>query len=152
PTYGHFLRALSTGSRPASDPAFASTLEHMELDAEACEWQEDGNGGYVYPDEPLSYPYQVCNNKGLVPHVWEGFFTAWGDFALKGGLGVEKARALYASAKASPTYDSWKYSGELQKRMDDAEATAALYTDEDATNDPQVWTLSGHICTGCHWR
>lgn len=152
PTYGHFLRALSTGSLPASDPAYASTLDHMSRNVEACQWEPDGGGGYVYPDEPLSYPYQVCNNRGIVPHVWEGFFTVFGDFALKGGLGAEKARALYASAKGSPTYGSWRYAGELQKRIDDAEATAALYADSDPTNDPGVWTLSGHICTGCHQR
>jgi hypothetical protein len=152
PTYGHFLRALSTGSLPASDPAYATTLEHMYADAEACEWKSDGADGYVYPDEPLAYPYQVCNNHGIVPHVWEGFFTAFGDFALKGGLGAEKARALYSSAKGSPTYDSWQYADELQKRIDGAEAAAALYADDDAKNDPGVWTLSGHICTGCHQK
>jgi hypothetical protein len=152
PTYGHFLRALSTGSLPASDPMYASTLDHMNENAEACEWESDGAGGYAYPSGPLAYPFQVCNNEAIVPHVWEGFFTAWGDFALKGGLGAEKARALYASAKASPTYDSWPYAGELQKRMDDSEATAALYADADVANDPGVWTLSGHICTGCHQR
>jgi hypothetical protein len=152
PTYGHFLRALSTGSLPPSDPMYATTLEHMSADAEACEWESDGAGGYLYPGGPLGYPYQVCNNEGIVPHVWEGFFTAWGDFALKGGLGAEKARALYASAKASPTYDSWHYAGDLQQRIDGAETAAARYADADATNDPGVWTLSGHICTGCHQK
>src|SRR6185312_16115358 len=63
PQYGHFLRALSTGSLPKDDPEFASSLEHMDADAAACDWGLESDGIYTYRKEKLEPPYRVCNNE-----------------------------------------------------------------------------------------
>ncbi len=152
PAYGYFLRATSKGFFSASSPEFATTITDLEKLTEACGYAKGADGSFQYLAGPQDYQHHVCNNEGIVPHVFEGVFITYGDFALKAGLGADRARPLYKSAQNSPTYSSWPHAAELEQRLVDVEANAALYADTDPVNDPVQWTLTKHVCVGCHQK
>lgn len=152
PAYGHFLRVSALNGTPRASADFAKAVSDMLLVAQYCGYKADASGTYEYLHGPLDYERHVCNNDGMVPHVWEGLFITFGDVMLKSGVSAEKARAIYKSAQNSPTYSEWRFAPELEERMAKAELRAALYADSDLSNDPPVWTDDGHVCTGCHQR
>jgi hypothetical protein len=79
-------------------------------------------------------------------------FITFGDFVLRSGQTPDQARAIYRSAMNSPTFAEWPFASELQARIDQADQRAALYADDDPSNDPPLWPSSGHLCVGCHQR
>jgi hypothetical protein len=150
PAYGHFLRVSAFDGTAKDSADFQSVIDNMKGVIQYCTYQADASGRYQYLQGPLDYARHVCNDDGIVPHVWEGLFITFGDIALKAGWEPEKARALYESAKSSPAYESWPFAPDLEKRIAEIELRASLYADGDKTNDPPVWTDDGHVCTGCH--
>jgi hypothetical protein len=150
PSYSHFLRALASAESPADSDDFAAVLPELQAVLDTCGAKTDASGSVEYLKGPLPSALRVCNDDGMVPHVWEGFLMNYGDLLLKAGKGADAARAIYAGAKAAPRFDKWPYASALEDRIDHADDRAALYADSDTTNDPQIWMQEGHICTGCH--
>jgi hypothetical protein len=150
PAYGHFLSATAHDYQPVGSAGFETSVADMESLARACDYEKDDSGAYVYPPGKLDYQHHVCNDEGIVAHVFEGVFITWGDIALKARWAPEKVRPLYESAKSSPTYAKWPFAAELEKRLSELDERAALYADDDVSNDPPMWATEGHICTGCH--
>lgn len=79
----------------------------------------------------------------------EGISLIAGDIFVKQG-DVESGRRMYENAKKTPTYDRWPFGAELDRRLADAEARAALYMDDDPKNDPPTWMEEKTLCVGCH--
>jgi hypothetical protein len=152
PAYGYFLRVSALNGAPAGSANYATVVSDMLSVVEHCAYETDASGRYEYLEGPLDAQRRVCNNAGIVPHVWEGLFITFGDVVLKAGWEPERARVIYESAKSSPTYEEWPFTAELEQRIEQAELRAALYADADASNDPPVWTDDGHVCVGCHQR
>jgi hypothetical protein len=152
PAYGYFLRATSKGFSAANTPEFAMAVSDLGLLTEACGYTQGADGSFRYLEGRQDYQHHVCNNEGIVPHVFEGVFITYGDFALKHGDDVERVRAIYKSAQNSPTYASWPYAAALEQRIADIDANAALYADGDPSNDPAQWTLTKQVCVGCHQK
>ena len=150
PAYSHFLRALASAESAPDSDDFATVLPQMQATFDACGAQKDSAGNYTYVKGPLSSEQRVCNDEGIVPHVWEGVLINYGDLLLKAGKGADAARAMYNAAKLAPRFDKWPFASALQDRIDHADDSAALYADSDSSNDPQIWMQAGHICTGCH--
>jgi hypothetical protein len=150
PAYSHFLRALASAESPAESDDFASVVPHMQAVLDLCGAKTDAAGKALYLEGPLPSPLRVCNDDGMVPHVWEGFLLNYGDLLLKAGKGADAARAMYEGAKLAPRFAKWPFGSALQERIDQADERAALYADSDAANDPKLWMQDGHICTGCH--
>jgi hypothetical protein len=150
PSYSHFLRALASAEAPADSENFAAVIPELEAVLDTCGVERDTNGNIEYLEGPLPSDLRVCNDDGIVPHVWEGFLLNYGDLVLKGGKSADEARVIYRSAKAAPRFDKWPFASALQERIDHADERAALYADFDASNDPKIWMQDGHICTGCH--
>jgi hypothetical protein len=148
PAYAQFLGALT--SADARD--FPAAVTHMLAVPSACQQTADSSGVFPYPAGPIDAPRRVCNNEGIVPHVYEGTFITFGDFVLRSGQTPDQARAVYRSAMNSPTFAEWPFASELQARIDQADQRAALYADDDPSNDPPLWPSSGHLCVGCHQR
>jgi hypothetical protein len=149
--YIHGIRALAYGALGTDHRYFHEALDGLQGTVEACQYESGGEHAlaYAYPTEDLPHDQRVCNNSGAVAHVWEGFFLTYGDVMTKLGDGAA-ARILYENAKASPTYDRWTLTDLLRRRIDDADARAALYSDDDPANDPRTWMEEGLMCTGCH--
>lgn len=152
PAYGYFLRATSKGYQAANSPGFALAISDLAKLTEACGYATDASGSFEYLSGPQDYQHHVCNNESIVPHVFEGVFITYGDYAIKAGFEPDKVRAIYNSAKNSPTYADWPFAAELEKRIDQIEERAALYADQDPSNDPALWTAGKQVCVGCHQK
>jgi hypothetical protein len=149
PAYAHFLRALASADAPAGSEEYAAVVPHMETLIDLCGMTKGASRSFAYIEGPLPSSLRPCNDDGMVPHVFEGFITNYGDMLLKAGRGAAEARAAYEGAKTAPRFDHWPFAAELQDRIDHADERAALYSDGDPSNDPTLWTHE-HSCTGCH--
>jgi hypothetical protein len=150
PSYSHFLRALASAESPPSSDDFKAVMPEMQAVVDTCGIRPNAAGDYAYLEGPLPSALRVCNDDGIVPHVWEGFLINYGDLLLKAGKGADAARAAYEGAKLAPRFAQWPFASALQDRIDHVGDRAALYADADAANDPALWMQAGHICTGCH--
>jgi hypothetical protein len=150
PSYSYFLRALASAESPPGSDDFATVLPSLQGVLDACSTSKSSTGQYDYDNGPLPRALRVCNDDGIVPHVWEGFLINYGDLLLKAGRGADQARAAYQAATQAPRFDKWPFASALQDRIDQADSRAALYADGDPSNDPKIWMQDGHICTGCH--
>jgi len=151
PAYVHGVRALVFGALPRAHPLFQQAIDGVRRSLEACGSVGGGEQGltFAYAAGPLPSAQRVCNDSGIVAHVWEGLFLTFGDILVKQGE-ADKARAAYENAKASPAYDTWLLREPLEERIAQAGARADLYLDDDATNDPLTWMEEDRICVGCH--
>jgi hypothetical protein len=148
PAYVHGVRVQALGALPKSNAFFAEAAQAARASYDGC--GTDANAfdtlSFKYPTGPTQ---GTCWNAGIVLHVWEGIALIAGDVFVKSG-DAAKGRGFYAKAKLSPTYDHWPFKQELEKRIADADAHAALYLDADEENDPPTWMDEGHLCVGCH--
>ncbi|HEY8518342.1 MAG TPA: hypothetical protein VIS07_22745 [Candidatus Binatia bacterium] len=151
PVYVNGVRAITLGALPRSHPAFADAVAAMEATIEGCGLVASGEDGlgFVHPEGTQPSARRMCNNLGVVAHVWEGILLTFGDIAVKQG-DARRARALYASARSAPNSDTWTLRELLDERIAQADARAALYLDDDPSNDPKTWMEGDKICTGCH--
>lgn len=151
PAYVHGVRAISLGSLPRAHPAFAEASAAVRATIAACGLEASGENGltFAYPAGPLPSARRVCNDEGVVAHVWEGIFLTFGDILVKQG-DAAGGRALYANARSSPAFDTWLLRDLLDERVEQAAARAELYLDDDPSNDPPTWMEGDRICVGCH--
>jgi hypothetical protein len=85
------------------------------------------------------------------PHNVEGFLVGLSDVALKRG---DRNRALAAlvTVEAWPGAESWPHRREADQRRLDFDARAALFADDDPSNDPSfIFERGGPLsCVSCH--
>jgi hypothetical protein len=149
PVYVNGVRGITLGALPRTHPLLADAAAALDQTFTLCALEGDDANLFVYPPGRLPSERRMCNDEGIVAHVWEGILLVAGDIAVKQG-DPERARALYASARTSPTYDSWMMRDFLEQRIVDADDRAARYLDDDPANDPQTWMEGDLICVGCH--
>jgi hypothetical protein len=92
---------------------------------------------------------RACWNSWIAPHNLEGFFLNMGDMLVKAGE-VKTARAIYADAKASREYATWKFQGVLDDRIVQAEANVAAFNHADSANTTPIMIDSTFACMACH--
>ena len=148
PPYVNGVRTQAFLMLPADHAYFPEALDAMYETLADCGFDHVPNGDFsiTYPERA---PRPTCSNAGAVDHVWEGIFLIYGDLFLKRG-DARRARQLYETAKASPTFDAWPFGAELAERIASADDRAALYTDGDRGNDPPTWLQEKNLCVGCH--
>lgn len=151
PAYVNGVRGIGFGALARSHPLFAEAEPALFAVVEACGYQGSGEFGlrFAYPEGALPSPRRVCNDSGLVAHVWEGLFLTFGDVLVKQG-DAARARVVYENARSSPAYDRWILRDLLEERIAGADARAALYLDDDPANDPLTWMEEDQVCVGCH--
>jgi hypothetical protein len=151
PAYVNGVRGIGLGALPRSHPLFAEAEGALFAVVEACGYESSGEDGvrFTYPEGGLPSARRVCNDSGLVAHVWEGLFLTFGDVVVKQG-DAARARVVYENARSSPAYDRWLLRDLLEERIAGADARAALYLDEDPANDPLTWMEEDQVCVGCH--
>lgn len=97
-------------------------------------------------------PKRVCWNSWIAPHNFEGFFLNMGDMLVKSGDWAI-AQKVYANAKLSPTYTSWKYAPVLEARIVQAQANVTAFNAPargKAAGDAVMMVQSRFACMGCH--
>lgn len=151
PAYVSGVRAIALGALPRDHPAFPEAIVGMNATLAACGLEGTGEHGltFAYPGGAQPSARRVCNDEGIVAHVWEGIFLTFGDIVVKHG-DAARARELYANARSAPDFDTWTLRDLLDQRIAQAGERAALYLDEDPSNDPRTWMEEERICTGCH--
>lgn len=125
---------------PADDPAFAEGFASFA----------------AYLNDPETLPCvvnqpEICANAGLAPRNVQGALTLFGDLYVKAG-DISAARTWYTLANAFPDTPSWKLAAALQERLADIPGRAALYRDEDPSNDPPLIGAGPEACAMCHNR
>jgi len=150
PTFTHFVRALGLLGLPHDDPEFAKAPEDMWAVIGSCGYAIDRtNPDFAYPEPAASAGAGICQDTSVVKHNWGGFFLHAGDVFSKAG-DAKTAVAFWKNAEKSPSYSTWAYKSALEDRILNADSRTALLTDGDATNDPELFVDSAHVCVGCH--
>ena len=73
----------------------------------------------------------------IAPHNFEGFFLNMGDMLVKAG-DWQTAQKIYANAKLSREYGSWKFQGILEERIKKAQNNVAIFNASNETSKPRI--------------
>jgi hypothetical protein len=92
---------------------------------------------------------RACWNSWIAPHNFEGFFLNMGDMLVKAG-DWQTAQKIYANAKLSKEYASWKYQPVLEDRISQAQSNVASFNALNETAKPRMMINSEFSCMVCH--
>ncbi|HEX6243776.1 MAG TPA: hypothetical protein VFZ61_22835 [Polyangiales bacterium] len=149
PGFNLFVQGAALSALPRTDPDHAKAADKMYESLKTCGYDLDPDNP-VLPAMPVGAGKGgVCEATAYAPHNLEGLFLNLGDAVLKRGQ-PEIAKVLYKNAMTGPAYASWPYRDLLEKRITDAEANAATYTDSDPNNDFKMSIEAGYFCVSCH--
>ena len=153
PEFNLFTGGYVMSRLPADSPQFRNGLEWQWDTLDRC---IDGTLDRVNPDytqymvkETAEGKKRVCWNSWIAPHNFEGFFLNMGDMLVKSG-DWETAQRIYANAKLSRTYGSWKYQGVLDERINFAQANVDVLNSNDVMPKARMMINSTFSCMGCH--
>ena len=92
---------------------------------------------------------RACLNTVIAPHNFEGFFLNMGDMLTKKG-DWQLAQEIYANAKLSPDFGTWKFVSVLEERIRSAQTNVARFNKVDP--DPKTGLMIGSAfsCMACH--
>jgi cytochrome c553 len=158
PEFNLFTGAYTMSSQPAHSPRFRQGLDWLWKNLDEC------IGAKIDRNNPDLSAYmglatargrkRVCWNSWIAPHNFEGFFLSMGDMLVKSG-DWQTARKVYANARLSPDYASWKFASVLQARIAAAEAnvgasagTVVVNAEASVANRAS----STFACLRCHER
>ncbi len=92
---------------------------------------------------------RVCWNSWIAPHNFEGFFLNMGDMLVKSG-DWQTAQKIYANAKLSPEYETWKYQSVLEDRIKQAQSNVPLFNATKENPKAGIMLNSEFACMACH--
>ena len=85
----------------------------------------------------------------LAPYSFEGYMLNLGNGLVKAGQ-VDAAKVIYNNARYAANYSTWPYRYVFESiASSDLDARAALYADNDPTNDPPLG-VPNRGCSYCH--
>jgi hypothetical protein len=155
PEFNLFTAGYVFSGQPADSPRFKEGLEMQWRTLDLCsgttvDRRNPDFAAYMHL-QTQEGPKRVCWNSWIAPHNFEGFFLNMGDMLVKAG-DAATARKIYANARLSPAYASWKYRPVLEARIERAQANVAAF------NAPRTGTEGDAVmmgqarfaCTGCH--
>lgn len=119
------------------DPLFAESLELV---------QKALVGGCTPDTQP-----EICGNAGKAPHNTQGAFILFGDMYAKAGL-PDQALPYYQLTLILPGIDTWPFREIANERIATVQERAALWNDEDPTNDPRFIGSGPEACAICHFK
>ena len=156
PEFNYFTAGYSMSGRPYDSERFREGLEYEWLNLNVCvgEKVDRRNPDYrkYLPLETKEGPKRVCWNSWIAPHNFEGFFLNFGDMLVKAGQ-PDVAVRMYANAKLTPDYATWKYQEVLQDRMRNAARYVEPFRQErPEPGAPRIMSQSRFNCMACHQR
>ncbi|MCL4301794.1 MAG: hypothetical protein KJ077_39230 [Anaerolineae bacterium] len=153
PEFNLFTGGYVMSRLPADSPQFREGLEWQWRTLDEC---IEGKLDRANPDYS---PYmslktregrkRACWNSWIAPHNFEGFFLNMGDMLVKSG-DWQTAQKIYANAKLSQEYASWKYQAVLDDRIKQAQANVALFKTPNETSEVRIMINSEFACMACH--
>jgi hypothetical protein len=154
PEFNHFNRWAAHNNDPKDSATYKKALDSLWQGLDACV------GGSIDRTNPDVGPYlnlqtsvgrkKACWSEGnLAPHSFEGYMLNLGNGLVKAGQ-VDVARIIYANARYANHYATWPYRQVLETiAASDLNARAALYADNNSTNDPPL-SVPNRSCVYCH--
>jgi hypothetical protein len=153
PEFNLFTAGYVMSPQPADSPRFREALEWewRNLDVCAGEKIDRANPNYskYMSSETKEGQKRVCWNSWIAPHNFEGFFLNMGDMLVKSG-DWQTAQKIYATAKLSREYSSWKFQAVLEDRISQAQGNVALFKAPNETQKTKIMINSEFSCMGCH--
>lgn len=158
PEFNLFTAGYSMSGQPADSARYKEALEFQWRNMEVCagariDRREPSYAAYMN-QVTTEGPKRVCWNSWIAPHNFEGFFLNMGDMLVKSG-DWETARKVYANARLSPDYDSWKFKPVLEARIAQAQANVEPFRAADggrSAGGAVLMNRSDYACSACHQR
>jgi hypothetical protein len=155
PEFNLFTAGYVFSNQPADSPQFKQGLEMQWRTLDLCSGttvdRRNPDFARFMHLETQTGPKRVCWNSWIAPHNFEGFFLNMGDMLVKSGdwAGAQK---VYANARLSSTYASWKHRAVLESRIEQAQANVAAFNapPRQAAGDAVMMVQSRFACMGCH--
>jgi hypothetical protein len=134
---------------PATDPRFAQVFPLLRS------YISDPNTLMCVVTQP-----EICSDLGLAPRNVAGALMLFGDVFVKAGAldpaNVAQAESFYypVAAFAVSQTPGYRFEQALAERIGPgkAAARAALYQDDDPSNDPPIIGAGREACAVCHYR
>jgi len=154
PEFNNFNRWAAHNADPRDSDSYKKALDSLWQAIDAC------SGSNIDRSNPDISPYlhlqisvgrkSACwSQNTMAPHSFEGLMLNLGNGLLKAGE-IDVARIVYANAKYATNYATWPYRQVLESiAASDLTARAALYADNDPTNDPPL-AVPNRSCVYCH--
>jgi hypothetical protein len=153
PEFNLFTAGYVMSRLPADSPQFREGLEWEWRNLDVCiEGQIDRavpDYSRYMPKETREGRKRVCWNSWIAPHNFEGFFLNMGDMLVKSG-DWQTAQRIYANAKLSKEYPTWKYQAVLDDRIQYAQDNVALFNAPNETSRTRIMIHSAFACMACH--
>lgn len=154
PEFNNFNRWAAHNSDPKDSASYKKALDSLWQALDSCV------GGTVDRTNPDLKQYlslqtavgrkKACWSEGTIaPYSFEGFMFNLANGLVKAGQ-VETAKVMYANARYANNYSTWPYRKYLEEvASSDLVARAALYADNDPSNDPPLG-VPNRGCSYCH--
>jgi hypothetical protein len=153
PEFNLFTGGYIMSRLPPDSPRFHEGLEWQWRTLDVCfEVKLDrANPDYsrYMSKETREGRKRPCWNSWIAPHNFEGFFLNMGDMLVKAG-DWQTAQKIYANAKLSKQYASWKYQTVLDDRIKQAQGNVALFNASKDTAKGRIMVNAEFACTVCH--
>jgi len=153
PEFNLFTGGYVMSQLPAGSPQFREGLEWQWRTLDEC---IEGKIDRANPDyskymsmETREGRKRVCWNSWIAPHNFEGFFLNMGDMLVKSG-DWQSAKLIYANAKLSKEFASWKYQAVLDDRIRQAQSNVALFNAPGEAPKAGIMINSEYSCAACH--
>jgi hypothetical protein len=153
PEFNLFTGGYVMSRLPADSPRFREGLEWQWRTLDEC---IEGKIDRANPDysqymvkEIREGKKRACWNSWIAPHNFEGFFLNMGDMMVKAG-DWQGAQKIYANARLSKEYASWRYQTVLDDRIKQAQGNVALFNATDEAVKPGILINSEFSCMVCH--
>jgi hypothetical protein len=153
PEFNLFTGGFVLSRLPADSPRFKEGLEWQWRTLDVCVQERIDRTNPDYSKymalETREGPKRACWNSWIAPHNFEGFFMNMGDMLVKAG-DWQTGRKIYANAKLSRDYPTWKFGTVLEARITQAQENVAPFNGSQGGPVRPLMINSAFACTGCH--
>lgn len=153
PEFNLFTAGFVMSRLPADSPRFKEGLEWQWRNLDVCleeriDRKEPDYAKYMNR-ETKEGAQRACWNSWIAPHNLEGFFLNMGDMLVKSG-DWQTARKIYANAKHSREYATWKFATVLEERIEHAQDNVAAFNRSAGPDARPIMIETTFTCMGCH--
>jgi hypothetical protein len=153
PEFNLFTAGYVMSRLPANSPRFKEGLDWQWRNLDVCIQERIDRTNPDYAKymrlETKQGARRVCWNSWIAPHNLEGFFLNMGDMLVKSG-DWQTAQKIYANAKLTPEYATWKFATVLEARIAQAQDNVAAFNGEQGAPARPIMIESAFACMGCH--
>jgi len=154
PEFNYFTAGYVMSGLPFDSPRYQEAIDDQWRNLDVCIGEKVDRENPDYRKymhlETTEGPKRVCWNSWIAPHNFEGFFLNFGDMLVKAGQ-PEVAVKMYANARLSADYATWRYTAVLEDRVRNAFGYPPPFREDKPSSDaPRIMGQSGFNCMACH--